>query len=373
VTDAAPTPRPNAPQLPAGLDTPCLVVDLDIVEANARRLAGELDARGVRLRPHTKTHKSIGLARIQLEAGASGITVGNLGEAEVMAGGGIDDIFVAYPVWAEGPKAGRLRALNEAVRRFAVGFDSVTGAERLAAAVAGSSRPLRVLLEIDPGNGRTGVAPERAATVALAARSRGLAVEGVFAHGGHAYSGRDAAGAASDEVATLGAAAAALRRAGIEAPIVSAGSTPTAVLAARGEVNEIRAGTYLLGDRQQLALGSVPPDGLAMWVAATVVSNAVPGQVVVDAGAKTLTKDRPEYLEGHGLIPAYPEAVVDRLSDYHGVVRIPPDSEAPRLGEVVAILPNHACPVIDLFFSFVAVRSGETVGAWQIDARGRSG
>jgi D-serine deaminase-like pyridoxal phosphate-dependent protein len=361
------------PVIPAGLDTPCLVVYLDAVEANARHLGGQLGARGVRLRPHTKTHKSIGLARIQLEAGAAGITVGNLGEAEVMAGGGIDDIFIAYPVWAEGPKAGRLRALQESVRRFAVGFDSVPGADRLAAAVAGSSKPLRVLLEIDPGNGRTGVAPDRAVDVALAARSRGLRVEGVFAHGGHAYAGRDVAGAASDEVATLGVAAAALRRAGLEAPIVSAGSTPTAVLAARGEVNEIRAGTYLLGDRQQLALGAAQADSLALWVAATVVSNAVPGQVVVDAGAKTLTKDRPEYVTGHGLLPAYPDAAIERLSDYHGVVLVPPDTAKPALGEIVAILPNHACPVVDLFDSFVAVRGGEVVGTWPVDARGRSG
>jgi D-serine deaminase-like pyridoxal phosphate-dependent protein len=360
------------PVIPAGLDTPCLVVYLDAVEANARRMAGELDARGVRLRPHVKTHKSVRLAQIQLEAGAAGITVGTLGEAEVMAAAGIDDLFVAYPIWAEGPKVRRLRALHESVRRFAVGFDSVRGAERLAAAVTGSSRPLRVLLEIDPGNGRTGVAPERAVEIAVAARSRGLGVEGVFTHGGHVYRARDAAGAAGDEVATLGAAAAALRRAGFELPIVSAGSTPTAVLAARGEVNEIRAGTYLLGDRQQLALGSAQADSLALWVAATVVSTSVPGQVVVDAGAKSLTKDRPEYLEGHGLLPAYPDAVLERLSDYHGIVLIPPDTAAPALGEVVAILPNHACPVVDLFDSFVAVRGGEVVGRWPVDARGRS-
>ena len=373
MTETSVTLPAAVPLLPAGLDTPCLVVDLDVVEANARRLAGQLDARGVRLRPHVKTHKSVRLAQVQLEVGASGITVGNLGEAEVMAAGGIDDILIAYPVWAEGPKAGRLRALHDAVRRFAVGFDSIPGAEWLAAATSGSSHRLRVLLEIDPGNGRTGVAPDRAADIALAARSRGLTVAGVFAHGGHAYGGRDAAGAAADEVSTLGAAATALRRAGVEAPIVSAGSTPTAVLAARGEVNEIRAGTYLLGDRQQLVLGSVPPDGLALWVAATVVSTAVPGQFVLDAGAKSLTKDRPEYLEGHGLLPAYPDAVIDRLSDYHGVVRVPPDTAVPRIGEVVAILPNHACPVVDLFDSFVAVRGGEVVGTWPVDARGRSG
>ncbi|HEV8488411.1 MAG TPA: alanine racemase [Candidatus Limnocylindrales bacterium] len=361
------------PVLPSGLDTPTLVIDVDVVEANARRLAGALDARGVRLRPHVKTHKSVRLARLQLGAGAKGITVGNLGEAEVMAAGGIDDIFVAYPVWADGPKAGRLRALHDAVRRFAVGVDSIPGAERLAAAVAGTARPLRVLVEIDPGNGRTGVAPNRAADVALTARSLGLSIDGVFAFAGHAYRRREAiAGAASDEMATLAGAAAALRRAGLEAPVVSAGSTPTALLAAGGEVNEIRAGTYLLGDRQLLALGSVRPDGLAAWVAATVVSTSVPGQVVVDAGAKSLTKDQPDYLEGYGLVAAYPDAVIDRLFDYHGIVRLP-HAAGPRLGEVVAILPNHACPVVDQFDSFVAIRKGEVVGTWPVDARGRSG
>jgi D-serine deaminase-like pyridoxal phosphate-dependent protein len=173
-------------------------------------------------------------------------------------------------------------------------------------------------------------------------------------------------------MATLAAAAAGLRRSGLEAPIVSAGSTPTALLAAGGEVNEIRAGTYLLGDRQLLTLGAARPDGLAVWVAATVVSTSVPGQVVVDAGAKSLTKDRPEYLEGHGLVAAYPDAVIDRLFDYHGIVRLRHEA-GPRLGEVVAILPNHACPVVDQFDSFVAIRRGEVVGTWPVDARGRSG
>jgi D-serine deaminase-like pyridoxal phosphate-dependent protein len=229
-----------------------------------------------------------------------------------------------------------------------------------------------VLVEIDPGNGRTGVDAGRAADIALAARSLGLGIAGVFAHGGHAYAGRDAAGAAADEVSTLGAAAAALRRAGLEAPIVSAGSTPTAVLAARGEVNEIRAGTYLLGDRQQLALGSVPVDGLALWVAATVVSTAVPGQVVVDAGAKSLTKDRPAHLVGHGTLPAYPDAVIDRLSDYHGVVLTPNGTAGPEVGDVLEIVPNHVCPVVDLFDEFSVVSADGSVERWPVDARGRS-
>ncbi|HTK43729.1 MAG TPA: alanine racemase [Patescibacteria group bacterium] len=363
------------PRLPDGIDTPALVIDLDVAERNSRRLAGELGGRGITLRPHAKTHKSVGLARLQLDTGARGITVGNLGEAEVLAAGGIDDIFVAYPIWAEGPKAARLRALHDLPGlELAVGFDSAGGAERLAAAVAGSDHRLRVLLELDPGYHRTGVLPEDAASVARAAVDLGLEVVGLFTHGGHGYAGVDAvAGAASDEVRTLTAGRDALRAAGIEVELLSAGSTPTALGAAAAPVGEIRAGTYLVGDRQQVTLGSVAPDGIALWVAATVVSTATPGQVVVDAGAKTLTKDVAPYLDGHGYLPAYPAAVIEKVSDYHGNVRIPPGTPAPRLGEVVAIVPNHCCPVIDLRDSFLVLRDGEVTGTWPVDARGRSG
>jgi D-serine deaminase-like pyridoxal phosphate-dependent protein len=128
-----------------------------------------------------------------------------------------------------------------------------------------------------------------------------------------------------------------------------------------------------VGDRQQWQLGAQPSDGLAAVVAATVVSAAVAGQVVVDAGAKSLTKDVAPYLEGHGAIPAYPDAVIERVSDYHGVVRIPAGSPAPPLGEVIAIVPNHICPVVDLRDSFVATRGAAIVGVWPVDARGRSG
>jgi D-serine deaminase-like pyridoxal phosphate-dependent protein len=376
-THGAPEPGATAiepPVLPAGLDTPALVIDIGIVEANARRLGDQLRARGVALRPHTKTHKSVALARIQLAAGASGITTGTLGEAEVMADGGIDDIFIAYPVWAVGPKAARLAALHDrSDLALSVGFDSDAGAERLAAAAGSGGRPLRVVLEIDPGNGRTGVPPARAGQIAAAARDLGLDVIGVFTHGGHAYRGADAiAGAAGDEVRSLGIAVDLLQAAGIDPQVISAGSTPTALGAAAGPVTEIRAGTYLLGDRIQVFLGASPPDGVAIAIAATVVSTAVDGQVVIDAGAKTLTKDVPGYLTGFGSLPAYPKAIIERVFDYHAVVRIPDASPRPALGEVVTVIPNHCCVVVDLHDEFVATRAGEIVGRWPVDARGRS-
>jgi D-serine deaminase-like pyridoxal phosphate-dependent protein len=364
-----------APPLPSGLDTPALVIDLDVVERNAARLGTEMAERGIALRPHAKTHKSIELGKIQLAHGAVGLTVGNLGEAEVFAGARFTDLFIAYPIWAIGDKAARLRALHGDDRLdLSVGFDSVEGAERLAAAVAGLGRRLPVLLELDPGNRRTGARPEDADAIASAAERAGLEVRGLFTHGGHGYQSREATiTAGEDEVRALTIGRDALRAVGIEPAIISAGSTPTQRSAARSPVTEMRPGTYLLGDRQQWALGAQPSDGLAAVIAATVVSKAVDGQVVVDAGAKALTKDVAPYLDGHGALKAYPDAVIERVSDYHGIVRIPAGTPSPDLGEVIAIVPNHICPVVDLRDSYLATRGGTLVGTWPVDARGRSG
>jgi D-serine deaminase-like pyridoxal phosphate-dependent protein len=232
-----------------------------------------------------------------------------------------------------------------------------------------------VAIEVDPHYGRTGVAAERSGDVAREAIRGGLEVIGAFTHGGHGYADPEnaRAAAADDEISALTTASEALRAAGIEPQVLSAGSSPTALGAARAPVTEMRAGTYLIGDRQQVALGASPPDGVAMAVAATVVSDAVRGQIVIDAGAKSLTKDAPPYLAGYGTIPEYPDGVLDRVSDYHGQVRFPDGAARPTLGDIVAIVPNHACPAIDLYDSFVATRSGRIVGRWRVDARGRSG
>jgi D-serine deaminase-like pyridoxal phosphate-dependent protein len=371
----APESIPVAPLLPAGLDTPALVIDLDIVERNARRMAETVAARGIALRPHVKTHKSVALARLQIDAGAVGVTVGTLGEAEVMAEGGITDILLAYPMWADAPKAARLRALHEREDvRLTVGIDSAAGAERLATAISGSAKRLGVMIEIDPHYQRTGVDPAVAAQLGAAAAQLGLDVRGVFTHGGHAYRGRDMVeSAANDEVEAIRIARDSLTAAGFSDLTLSAGSTPTALLDLVAPVNEVRPGTYLINDRIELYMGACAADEIAMAVAATVVSDNIAGKFVINAGAKSLTKDMPAYLTGFGMIPAYPDGVIERVSDYHGEVRLPADSDAPQLGDVVAVVPNHACPVIDLYDTFIATRSGTVIGEWPIDARGRRG
>jgi len=357
----------------ATIDTPALVVDLDRMDAAIARMAAAMSERGVALRPHAKTHKSIEVGRRQVGAGALGLTVGTVGEAEVFADGGLDDLFIAYPMVPAGPKAERLREVARRAR-LRVGIDSVVGAHAVADALGDDRERVSVLVEIDCGGRRTGVAPSDAGPVAAAATHLGLDVIGVFTHGGHGYHGPDArAAAAEDEVRGLTEAAGSLRAAGVEPSVVSAGSTPTAFDSARGAVTEERPGTYVFGDRQQVALGSIAPDAPAAVIAARVVSlNTAARRFVIDAGAKTLTKDVPAYLAGHASIPEL-GAVVDRVSDYHGVVEVKDGGSLPEIGQVVLAVPNHICPVVDLFATFLVARDGAIIDTWRVDARGRSG
>lgn len=358
----------------ASIDTPALVVDVDRVDAAIERMATAMAERGVALRPHAKTHKSIEVGRRQIAAGAVGLTVGTIGEAEVFAEGGLDDLFIAYPLVPAGPKGERLRTLAGRAR-LRLGIDSAAGARAVAGALGDERERVSVVVEIDSGGRRTGVAPGDAGAVARAARDLGMTVVGVFTHGGHGYHGPDArAGAADDEVRCLTDAAASLRAEGIEPAVISAGSTPTALGSARDAVTEERPGTYVFGDRQQVALGSIDADAVAAMIVARVVSvNGAGRRFVIDAGAKTLTKDVPAYLSGHGSIPELGGLVVARVSDYHGVVEVPDGAALPEIGRVVAVVPNHICPVVDLFASMGVVRDGQLVDAWRVDARGRSG
>jgi Predicted amino acid aldolase or racemase len=174
-------------------------------------------------------------------------------------------------------------------------------------------------------------------------------------------------------VSGLTAAAASLRAQGIEPTIISAGSTPTAVLSARGAVTEERPGTYIFSDRQQAVLAGEPIDGVALVVAATVISHGTGGGFVIDAGAKILGKDVAPYLTGHGAVLGYGDAVVTRIYDHHGVVEVAGDvTSRPAIGEVVWVVPNHVCPVVNLVDEYLVARGGRLVGRWPVDARGRN-
>lgn len=355
------------------LDTPVVVVDLDILEANVRRMADRARETGVRLRPHAKTHKVPELARLQLAAGATGISLAKVGEAEVFADAGFEDLFLAFPVFGA-EKARRLLALSDRMR-LAVGADSVEGAASLGSIFHAAGRRIDVLLKVDCGYHRVGVAPDRAADVARQlADLPGIALRGLFTHAGHAYLARtreEVEGIAGAEGATLAGAADAVRATGLTVTEVSVGSTPTArgAMSVRG-VTECRPGNYVYHDASQVSLGTCAIGDCAMTVLATVVSVPAPDRAVLDCGSKTLSSDtlRPEG-PGLGWILGR-RSRIEKLSEEHGVVRVEP-GETFRVGERVRVLPNHACVVSNLHDRVTLVRGGMVEGEWAVAARGR--
>lgn len=350
------------------LTTPYTVVDLTRLESNIERMAAAMRGRDVALRPHAKTHKTIEIARRQLEAGAVGLTVATVHEAATFAAAGVDDVFIAFPVWPDDARASILRSLHETIR-LRVGVDSIDTAAALGAAMRGTARALEVSIEIDSGLHRTGVTPEVSVAVAGAAREAGLDVVGVFTHGGHAYAGCEAVeAAAEDERRALDDAASALLSAGHEVRVVSAGSTPTADRS-RPPVNEQRPGTYVFGDGAQVALGSCADDDVSLRVRATVVSTSVSGQIVIDAGSKALSSDRRPWQRGHGTIVGHDGWVLDRLSEEHGIVVTGDGGRLPKVGEIVEVVPNHVCSVVNLSSELVVVDEGRVVDRWPVAAR----
>jgi D-serine deaminase-like pyridoxal phosphate-dependent protein len=372
VTGIAAVDRIPTPTIPDEIETPVAVVDLGVVRANVAAMQSAMNDARVRLRPHAKTHKCVEVGGLQIEAGASGLTVGTVGEAEVFADAGVDDLFIAYPVYADGSRGKRVRDLHERAN-LAIGVDSEEGIAALARAMQGSSEPLEVVIEVDCGGHRTGVAATEVSRLARAIDDGGLRLRGVFTHGGHGYRGGDAtAAAARDEVEALAKARDELEAAGFAVDVLSAGSTPTVELSARAPVTEQRPGTYVFNDAQQVFLGAVAPTAVAFFVVATVVSNAVPGQVIIDAGAKAVSRDAHPILPGFGRLPDR-GLPLRTMNDYHGFVDVPEGSPSPRVGDRFVVVPNHVCPTVNLYDELVIVDEGVAVDTWRVAARGRNG
>ena len=348
-------------------ETPYLRVDVGALEANLGRTARAAADAGIALRPHVKTHKCPEIALRQLELGAVGLTVATLGEAEVFVEHGCTDVFVAYPVWLDDHRARRLRALAERAT-VAVGIDSAGSAANLGVHVPG----VAVLVEVDCGQHRTGVAPAEAGDVAAVASAAGLDVRGVFTFPGHGYApdGREAA--AREEASALVVAADALRARDIEPRVLSGGSTPTLeasldIAAASGVPTELRPGVYALNDAQQWELGSATAAQLALTCEATVVSHAG-GRVVLDSGGKALAADRASYNTGFGRLLDHPDARIVQLSEHHAVVE---GVAGLPLGSRVRVVPNHVCAAVNLTDTLWADDGGELV-PWAVAARGRN-
>jgi D-serine deaminase-like pyridoxal phosphate-dependent protein len=351
--------------VPDDLDTPAVVVDAWRLERNLTRMAAAAGAAGVALRPHAKTHKCLQIAGRQLSLGAAGLTVATLLEAELFASEGCPSVFIAYPLWAgSGDRGARLAALRQ-LTSLRVGVDSEAAAAALAAAAPG----LAVLIEVDSGQHRSGVAVSQVTSLAVSCAKLGLAVTGAFTHPGHAYSAPSAAGdAARDERAALAGAGEALTGVGVieGEPVLSGGSTPTASAGVAAPLTEVRPGTYVFGDRQQMYLSGLDVNDVALVIAARVVS-VRPGEAVLDAGSKALSSDRPAWLAGHGLILEAPEATIAVLSEEHAVVR---ELTTPlKVGDLVRVIPNHVCTVVNLTSELLVVSDGAVTDRWAVSAR----
>jgi len=348
----------------AELDTPVATVDLDAVERNIARMQGYCDEHGLAFRPHIKTHKLPAIAHMQVRAGAVGITCQKLGEAEVMEAAGLRDILLSFPL-VGASKAERLAALASETT-VSVAADSAAVARGLSPALSAAGAEVGFLVELDGVFARTGVqTPEEAAELAVLVDSLpGLRFDGLMTYPTADGTG-PAARAAIDAIAARG----------LEVRKVSSGGTPSFFTNHEvPEITEVRAGTYIYGDRTCIANGTVPLEHCALRVRATVVSRPTPERAILDCGSKTLTNDAvedPTGGGGHGLIVEYPEAQLHTLHEEHGFLDLGACTERPEIGDVVSIVPNHACACTNMHDEVVVHRSGRVVGVWPVAARGK--
>ncbi|KGT76517.1 alanine racemase [Bradyrhizobium japonicum] len=354
---------PLAAKIAREYGTPCAVIDMDRVERNIARIQKACDDAGVANRPHIKTHKNPTIAKLQVAAGAKGITCQKLGEAEIMANAGIDDILISYNLLGE-EKMARLGAL-QAKANMTVAADNSTVVAGLPKAAAASGRPLSVVVECDTGRKRAGVETP-AEAIALAreiAGSKGLEFAGFMLY--PTETGWTEAQKFYDE------ALAGVRTHGLDAKIVSTGGTPN--LKNIGKLKggtEHRFGTYIYNDRMQVAAGVATWDDCALHIYSTVVSRAAPERGILDAGSKTLTTDTGG-LDGHGLILEHPEAKIARFAEEHGFLDLSRSNTRPNVGDVVRIVPNHVCVVVNMMDEVVMVRGEEIIGTLPVAARGK--
>ncbi|MXQ12489.1 D-TA family PLP-dependent enzyme [Microvirga makkahensis] len=345
------------------LDTPAVLIDLDRVEANLRRAQDYADANGVKLRPHIKTHKLPLFAKRQMELGAIGITCQKIGEAEVMVEAGITDILLPYNILGQ-PKLKRLLTLARRAS-IKVTADSTTTIQGYSETFSGSGLTLPVLVECDTGGGRAGVqSPEEALGLARRiADSEGLRFAGLMTY--------PAKGMVAQANAWLERAKALLAEAGLAPEIVSTGGTPDLWHSNENQAaTEYRPGTYIYLDRFQVQEGVGGFDDCALTVLATVVSRPTETRAILDTGSKSLTSDTLG-LSGFGRIVEYPESAIVSLSEEHGIVDLTHSAAKPKVGEMVRIIPNHVCPVTNLFDEVTFVRGDAVVDTVPVSARGK--
>ncbi len=368
----------------SALRTPSVLVDQQRLERNIDRMQSAADASHIRLRPHAKTHKSVDIAHIQIARGAVGICCAKLGEAEVFADAGIEDIRLPYPI--NPANAARVLALLDRVRLSFV-VDHLDVAREWSRIISAAGRTVDVLVKVDVGFHRCGIDPESQGAAGFVTRVSelpGLNLRGLLSHAGHAY------GATSDaETASIAAAEAvqllALRdKVGstVNVEEISVGATPTARFSLRENgITEVRPGNYVYYDRTQVGLGVATWDDCALTVLARVVGRPAADRLILDAGSKTLTNDGARGfgdVSGHGVVFESPDSttpdpnlLIERLSEEHATVRVRNASTTLEPGDLVRIVPNHSCVVSNLVDSVWLVNGNQALDQIDVSARGR--
>ncbi len=357
------------------LETPAAVVDLDRLTRNLDRAAAYATAHGLALRPHAKTHKASWIAAEQMRRGAAGITCATPKEAEIMSAVS-DDILVAYPPVGR-ERAERIASVAKSAK-VTVALDSLEAIDRIERAARAAAVQVGVYVELDLGMHRVGV-PVIESAIGLAKRveaSSSLSYEGIAFYPGHIREPTDSQQRALDELSeTLGTALEALVAADVPPRVVSGGSTPTLWQTHQiAGVTEFRPGTYVFNDRTTAEIGACGWEDCALTVLGTVVSTAVSGQAVIDAGSKALGREPMRGTDGGGGFGALldrPDVVIKGMSEEHGLLDLSRTSWRPRVGDVVRVVPNHVCIVVHLNDMVFGVRGDRVEMSWQVEARGR--
>lgn len=357
------------------LETPVVIVDLDVLEQNLHRLSEYANQHGLKIRPHTKTHKIPAIAQMQIDSGCHGITVAKSCEAAVMVSGGLDNILVAYPVFGD-TKVSRLAELARQ-RRIIVAVDDLVTVQSLSAAAQRADSTIHLLIELDVGMRRCGVSsPEQAVALASAiAQLPSVRFAGITCYPGHIWSHPNEQSSALKAVSTkLESALQRLSASGFGCEIVSAGSTPTTFNSHLIPVlTEIRPGTYVFNDRNTISVGACDISQCALKVMATIVSTAVPGRAILDGGTKTFSSDRllSGTQTGFGHVLEDPAIFFESMSEEHGQLDISKSDSKLSVGDKLSIIPNHVCACVNMHDRLWYHRNGIVEGYWDVAGRGK--
>ncbi len=359
------------------LETPSILIDMKIVRANLKRMADDVLKKGCTLRPHVKTHKTPELARLALSYGACGITVAKVSEAQVMADGGISDIFIAYPLVGDF----RIRRAGDLSRRvrLILAVDSLAGAQALSGYAMQVGIVFEVRLEVDTGLRRTGIAMGQAPGLALEiSLLPGLRLAGLFTFRGPMLDGKPTAdneAAGLQEGQLISSLAAKMRDTGLDIIDVSGGSSPTGRYVAAVEgVTEVRPGTYIFNDFMQVVEKTCSIDDCAASVLATVVSTPEEGYAVIDGGSKTFATDfpvnaPPYFFPGYAVVADNPDLVLSRVNEEHGILTSASGKTGLAVGQRIRLIPTHICTTVNLH-DYIWLLEDGVLRKTRVEARG---